>query len=104
LARIGSVAARESELRAAAAADAAILYREHGEGAVALLTERMMRIDASPEDRRRDRLARLEVERLDRTRRNGPWNNAVTLWKPPLFSVAGLKRLLGIRPGRGRWR
>lgn len=96
MARIGSVAAREQALRDAATADAAELYREHGASAVDLLTERALRPESSADDRRRDRLARLEVERLDRIARNGPPSTALAVWKPPLFSVAGLKLLLGL--------
>jgi hypothetical protein len=104
LARIGSGAARERELRAEAAADAVDLYRTHGAGAVELLTERIMRPDSSAADRRRDRLARLEVERLDRAARNGSSSNALVPWKPPLFSLAGLAGLFGLRSGPRRRR
>jgi hypothetical protein len=103
LARIGSVAARERELRAAAAADAITLYRELGAGAVDLLTRRALQPESSADDRRRDRLARLEVERLDRLARNGP-TTALVLWKPPLFSMARLKGLLKLRIGAGKRR
>lgn len=104
MAKIGSGAERERQLRTEAAAIALELFRERGASAVDLLTERMMQPGASAEDRRRDRLARLEVERLDRERRNGSSSRALTVWKPPLFSLAGLAGLLGIklRPGRRR--
>ena len=97
MARIGSVAAREQALRKAAADDAASLYREHGANAVELLTGRTLRPDSSADERRRDRLARLEVERLDRVTRNGPAGNALVIWKPPLFSFGRLRGLLHIR-------
>lgn len=101
MATIGSVATRERELRSAATVQARALYREQGVRAVEFLTARIARQDASPEERRRDRLARLEVERLDRTRRNGP-STALVAWKPPLFSVEGIKRLLGFGRRSGR--
>jgi hypothetical protein len=104
LARIGSVAAREQALRDAAAADAIALYRDLGAGAVDLLTRRALRPESSAEDRRRDRLARLEVERLDRLARNGPSTTALVVWKPPLFSIARLKGLLKLRIGPAKRR
>ena len=97
-----SGAAIERELRAEATAEAAALFQERGASAVDFLTHRLTRPGVSADDRRRDRLARLEVERLDRERRNGPMTTALSVWKPPLFSLAGLASLVGLSLRRRR--
>jgi hypothetical protein len=101
--RIESGAERERTLRAEATAEAAALYREHGAGAMAILTGRMTSPDAGADQRRHNRLAKLEVERLDRAARNQPWSDVLgTSKKPSLFSRAGLAGLLGIKASARR--
>ena len=101
LTMIVSSAVRERELRAEASAEAVALFRERGAGAVEFLTHRMALPGVSAADRRRDRLARLEVERLDREQRNGSSAVELVVWKPPLFSFAGIASRLGLS---GRFR
>lgn len=91
----------EKHLRARALQEAAELYRSHGTGALDLLAEWGLDPQATEHDRRRFRLARTEIERLDRIRRNGAASRAMVVWKPPLFSLARLAQFLRI--GRRRF-
>lgn len=97
---ISDSAQRERELREAAVEEAAQLFTRHGSNAVALLSDRLIDQSRSPEQRRADRLALLEVERLDRDRRQGSSGTALVVWRAPLLSWAGLKALFGIRRRR----
>jgi hypothetical protein len=94
---ISSAAQRERELRDTANQEAAQLFARHGDAALGIVADRLVDQDRSPEQRRADRLTLLEVERLDRDRRQGSSSGALVMWKPPLFSLAGIAGLFGIK-------
>jgi hypothetical protein len=102
--RISSSATRERVLREAAAQEAAELFSRHGSDAVTLLSDRLTDQSRSAEERRADRLALLEVERLDRRRRQSSSPQALVVWKPPVLSKAWFANLFGIKPGLRRRR
>ena len=94
---IGPGTAVERKLRESAVDEAAELFARHGDKAIEILIARIHDPAHSPVERRRCRLARLEVERLGRAQRVA-WNpSPLVLWQPPLFSWAGMKRLFGRR-------
>lgn len=97
----GADATREKALRRQAIEEAADLFRSHGSGAVQLVTRRSHEPGLSSEDRRRLRLARVELERLEREQRRRS-GRALVVWKPSLFSMAGLARLFGLQGRRRR--
>jgi len=97
--RIGPGTAAERALRDQAIAEAGELFASHGDAAGEMLTDRIHDPELSPDERRRYRLARLEVERLGRERRNSHSPNALAVWRPPLFSWEGLARIF-FRKGR----
>jgi hypothetical protein len=97
--RIGPGTAAERALRERAIAEAGELFAHHGEEAGEMLTDRIHDPELSAEERRRYRLARLEVERLGRERRKAHSPTALAVWRPPLFSWQGLGALF-FRKGR----
>lgn len=97
--RISDSAARERQLRDAANEEAAALFERHGDGAVAILSDRLVDQSRSPEQRRADRLALLEVERLDRQRRQGASaQTALVVWRPSMWTRVA--QFLGIKTRR----
>ncbi|MGI4733007.1 MAG: hypothetical protein ACRYFW_14855 [Janthinobacterium lividum] len=90
-------AVAEKALRNHALADAATMFELHGGAAIGVLTQRIHDPELSVDERRHCRLTRVEVERLDRARRNARNPNPLTVWKPPLFSWAGIAARLGLR-------
>ena len=101
---IGPDEASERALREQAIADAAELFAHHGEAACAMLTDQAYDPALSPTERRRHRLARMEVERLGRERRKVHNPYALAVWRPPLLSWAGLAHLFGLRRTKPRRR
>lgn len=93
---IETTAKTERELRQRAIMQATEMFRADGAAAIpavlALAKDRSKTID----ERRFDRLTLLELERLDRLDTERRASQALTLWKPALFSVAGLAALFGI--------
>lgn len=101
--KISTSAQQERELREAAIEDATNLFARHGSSAVAMVSDRLVDQSRSPEQRRCDRLTLLAVERLDRDRRQGSsGGTTLVVWKPPLFSWAGISALFGLKPRRRR--
>lgn len=100
-AKIGSSAARERLVRARAAEEAGVLFARDGIAAVRTIQSELRTLP-SAEERRYHRLVMLEIERLDRVRRNSAGGTAVALWKPRAFNLAGLARLLGFAGRRPR--
>lgn len=98
----GAQATAERILRAQAVTEAAELFAHHGDAAAELLTDRVYDPALAPAERRRYRLIRVEVERLGRERRKVRNPHALAIWRPPLFSLHGLARLLGLRRGAAR--
>jgi hypothetical protein len=91
--RIGPGTAAERALRDKAIEEASELFAHHGDEAGEMLTDRIHDPELSADERRRYRLARLEVERLGRERRRAHSPNALAVWRPPLFSWQGLTSL-----------
>jgi hypothetical protein len=98
---IGPGTAAERALREQAVAQAVELFAHHGEAAGEMLTDRIHDPALSPDERRCYRLARLEVERLGRERRNSHSPNALAVWRPPLFSWQRLARIIFRKAGTG---
>lgn len=96
--------ASERTLREQAVAEAAELFAHHGDAACALLTDQAYDPALSATERRRHRLARVEVERLGRERRKVHNPYALAVWRPPLLSWAGLAHLFGLRRRKPRGR
>jgi len=98
---IGPGTAAERALRDQAIAQASEPFAHHGEAAGEMLTDRIHDPALSADERRCFRLARLEVERLGRERRNAHNSHALAVWRPPLFSWQGLARLFFRKPPGG---
>jgi hypothetical protein len=96
--RISTAAEQERQLRDTAIGEAAELFARHGSHAAAIVSDRLVDQSRTPEQRRADRLALLEVERLDRTRRQGPSNTALVVWKPSVWSR--IASLFGVKARR----
>ena len=91
-AKIGSRAAHERLLRDRAIEEGGALFRRlGGEEALRSVSAGLLDPSKSADERRYQRLMIVELERLDRIRRYGPPTHALTVWKPPLFSMARLK-------------
>jgi hypothetical protein len=93
---IGTTAKTERELRQRAIAEAAELFRADGHHAIEAVTARAKDRSKTVDERRFDRLTLLEVERLDRLQTERRASQALTIWKPALFSLAGFAALLGL--------
>jgi hypothetical protein len=93
---IGTTAKTERELRRRAITEAAELFRADGAAAVGAVLALAKDQSKTIDERRFDRLTLLELERLDRLETERRASQALTLWKPALFSVAGIAALLGI--------
>ena len=93
-ARISSKAEHDRLLRERANEEAATLFQTHGVDAVAMVTDGLIGGAKDADERRHDRLVILEIERLDRLRRNGSPASALVVWKPPLLSLARLRHFL----------
>lgn len=100
--RVSISAVRERALRDDAVREAEDLFARHGAYAIDLLSERLVDRGRGSDQRRADRLTLLAVEKLDRERRQGGASQALVVWKPPLFSRAGLAALFGFGRRRPR--
>jgi len=101
---IGTTAKTERELRQRALAEAADMFRSDGSAAIQTVLDRAKDRSKSTDERRFDRLTLLEIERLDRTQTEKRASLALALWKPALFSIAGIAALLRISKGSRRSR
>jgi hypothetical protein len=93
---IGTTAKTERELRARAVAEAADLFRADGPDAIEAVSARAKDRSKTMDERRFDRLTLLEIERLDRLQTEHRASQALTLWRPALFSLAGIAALIGL--------
>ena len=103
-AMITTTAKTERELRQRALTQAAELFRAEGSAAIAVVLARAKDRSKTVDERRFDRLTLLEIERLDRVRVAGRASNALALWKPARFSLAGIAALFGIGKRRSKRR
>ena len=104
-AMIGAGATAERLLREQAIAEAAELFGQYGGAASEMLTGYIHDPTLSAAERRRHRLARIEVERLARERRDAHSSHALVVWRPSFFSWRGIGALFGRkRNGRSRSR
>ena len=90
-------------LRERAVEEAATLFHTHGVDAVDMITAGLIGGDKDANERRHDRLVIVEIERLDRLRRNGSPATALVVWKPPLLSLARIRDFLRKRHLRRGW-
>ena len=90
---IGTTAKTERELRERAVVEATDLFRAEGPGAIPAVLARAKDQAKTIDERRFDRLTLLELERLDRLQNEKRASNALALWKPALFSLAGIAAL-----------
>ncbi|MDB5738544.1 MAG: hypothetical protein JWO65_2212 [Sphingomonas bacterium] len=96
-ARISSKAEHDRLLQLRAVEEAGTLFLQLGVGEVHRLTAGLTDMTKTADERRYIRLMILEIERLDRERRRKPGSTALVIFKPSLFSRAGLARLFGVR-------
>jgi hypothetical protein len=88
-------------LRIRATEEAASLFRRlGGDAAIQLASADLLDQSKTAEERRHNRLMIVELERLHRIERYGPPSYALAVWKPPLFSMAGLRSLFRARRGK----
>jgi hypothetical protein len=93
---ISTTAKTERELRQRAIAEAADLFQADGSAAIRTVSARAKDQSKTIDQRRFDRLTLLELERLDRVQAAKRTSNALALWTPAVFSLAGLAALLRI--------
>jgi hypothetical protein len=90
-------ALHERLLRDNALREAHALFESMGADAIDQVTDRLRKLGESADERRHERLIIVELERLERLERKGPAIGTLVIWKPPLLSLATLRRLLGRR-------
>jgi hypothetical protein len=96
-ARISSKAEHDRLLQRRSVEEAGTLFVQRGVEEVYRLSAGLTDMAKTADERRYIRLMIVEIERLDRERRRKPGSTALVVFKPPLFSRAGLARLFGIR-------
>ncbi|MBV9840118.1 MAG: hypothetical protein JOY99_01040 [Sphingomonadaceae bacterium] len=84
------------ELRSRARDQARWLIRDHGQDAEAVLLEKLERRRISREDRYRYRQTLIELRRLRREEAERARRQALVIWKPPIFTFAGIGVRLGL--------
>ncbi len=101
-AKINSRAEHDRLLRLHAIDEAGALFRKQGGDAIPQVSAGLTDQSKTADERRYDRLMIVELERLDRLRRHGPPSTALAVWKPPLFSRAGIAALFASLTGSKR--
>lgn len=90
--RIVSQAEQERLFRNRALEEAALLFAQNGREALDLVRREARSPKIGPEERRYHRLVHVEIERLDRLKRNGAAFSAALVMSPP--RQRGLGRLM----------
>ena len=93
------------ELRSRARDQARWLIRDHGPDAEAVLLEKLGRKRVGRDDRYRYQQTLIEIRRIRREEAERARRQALVIWKPPLFTIAGFSTRLGFgKPGGLRLR